>query len=107
MVLEVHVNYQYICLKNDTTQLYFILGTVDLHFNFSRVFRVVSDIHRFPTVHMVKTNFLLKNRWISETSLGILEKIKLSQSYQADSIVNTSQLYIILGIWYGTVCMVL
>ena len=56
---------------------------------------------------MVKTNFLLKNRWISETSLGILEKIKLSQSYQADLIVNTTQLYIILGIWYGTVCMVL
>ena len=42
-------------------QLYFTLGRAEL-----------SDIHRFPTIHMVKTHFLLENLWISQPSLGIL-----------------------------------
>ena len=33
--LEAHTNNQYICLKNNTAQLYFILGRAELYFNFS------------------------------------------------------------------------
>ena len=40
--------------------------------------RNVPDSDRFPTVHMVKTHFVLENLWISEPSSGILEKIKCS-----------------------------
>ena len=36
------------------------------------------DIQRFQTVHGIKTHFLLENLWISEPSLGILEKFQLS-----------------------------
>ena len=32
-------------------------------------------IKKFPTVHMIETHILLENQWISEPSLGILEKI--------------------------------
>ena len=34
----------------------------------------------FPTVHMVKTHFLLENLWISEHSLGVLEKFQRSSA---------------------------
>ena len=46
---------------NNTLQLYFTLGTAELHWNFSSLLRDAPDIHRFPTVHMVKTHFLLEN----------------------------------------------
>ena len=35
----------------------------------------------FSKVHMVETNFLLENLWISEPSSGILEKIKCSSAF--------------------------
>ena len=34
------------------------------------------DVHRFQTVHMVETHFMLENLWISESSLGVLDKSK-------------------------------
>ena len=36
------------------------------------------DIYRFPTVHTAETHFLLENLWISEASLGILDKFQCS-----------------------------
>ena len=33
--IEVQINMEYICLKNNTAQLYFVLGRVDLDFIFS------------------------------------------------------------------------
>ena len=36
---------------------------------FSSWLRDAPDIHGFPTVHVVKTQFLLKNIWISQPSL--------------------------------------
>ena len=43
---------------------------------FSSLLRDVSDILRFPTVHIFKTHFLLENLWVSEPSL--LEKFQCS-----------------------------
>ena len=40
---------QYICLTNNTAQL-----------DFFSLLRHVSDIYRFPTVHVVMTHFLLE-----------------------------------------------
>ena len=34
-------------------------------------FLFTPDIHRFLTVHMFKTHFLLENLWISKPFLGI------------------------------------
>ena len=53
-----------------------IVLTAELCWDFSSLLRDASDIHRFPTVHMVETHFLLENLWISEPSLGILEKFQ-------------------------------
>ena len=50
---------QYNWLQNNTAQLYFILRRAELRWNFSSLLRDASDIHRFPTVHMVETHFLL------------------------------------------------
>ena len=44
-----------------TAQLYFILRRAELRLNFFSLLRDASDIHRFPTVHMVETHFLLEN----------------------------------------------
>ena len=43
--LEVYINNQYIWLKNNTTQLYFLLGRVDLHWDLSCIPNDGSDIH--------------------------------------------------------------
>ena len=63
--LEAYINNQYIWPKN-TVQLYFILGRVDLHYNFASLLSDTPDIHRFATVHMVKSinHLLLENLWI-------------------------------------------
>ena len=45
--LEVYINNQYIWLKNNTTQLYFILGRADLYWDFSSIPKDGSDIHGF------------------------------------------------------------
>ena len=58
---EAYTNDQYISHKNNIAQLYFILGRAELRWNFSSLLRDASDIHRFPTLHMVKTHFLLEN----------------------------------------------
>ena len=49
---------------------------IDLHWNFASLFIDVPDIHRFPTVHMVKTHYLLENLWKLQPSWGILEKFQ-------------------------------
>ena len=62
---EAYTKDQYIWHKNNIAQLYFILGRAELHSNFSSWLRDAPDIHRFPTLHMVQTHFLLENLWIS------------------------------------------
>ena len=57
----------------------FILGRAKLCYNFSNLLRDGSDIHRFPTVHMVKIRILLENLRISESSFGILEYTNVAQ----------------------------
>ena len=65
-------------LRNNTAQLYFILGRADLHWKVSSCLRDATDIYsyRFPTVHMVKTHFLFENLSISEPFLGILQNFQ-------------------------------
>ena len=63
--IEVQINMEYICLKNNTAQLYFVLGRVDLDFIFFSLLRDAPDIHKFPTMYMANTHFLLENLWIS------------------------------------------
>ena len=45
-----NIKSQYIWLKNNTGELYFILGRADLHSNFSSLFMDEPDIYKFPTV---------------------------------------------------------
>ena len=71
---------QYNWLQNNIAQLYFILGKAKLCWNFSSWIRDASDIHRFPTLHMVEIYFLLENLWISVPSLGILENLQCSSA---------------------------
>ena len=78
--IEAYTNHQYIWHKNNIAQLYFILGRVELHWNFASWFRDAPDIDRLPVVHMVETLFLLKNLWISGASLGTLEKFQCSSA---------------------------
>ena len=75
MYLKAHLNNQCSWLKNNTTQLYFILGRANLSWNFSSLLRGVPDVHRFPTVYMIKTHLLLENLWIPEPSLGTVQTI--------------------------------
>ena len=75
---ETWINNQYNWLQNNIAQLYFILWRAKLCWNFSSCLRDATDIYRFPIVHMVKTHFLLENLWISEPSLGIMEKFQCS-----------------------------
>ena len=60
--LEAQINNQHICLKNNSAQF----NTGGLRWNFSCVLRDAPDVHWFPTVHVVKNLFLLKNLSISE-----------------------------------------
>ena len=75
---EAYINDQYTWHKNNIAQLYFILGRAELRWNFSSWLRDASDIHRFPTLHMVNIHFLLENLWISKPYLSILEKFQCS-----------------------------
>ena len=47
-ISHIRTNNHYIYLKNNTTQLYFILGRSKLCSNFSSTHKDVSDIYRFP-----------------------------------------------------------
>ena len=71
---EVHTNYQYIWYKHNIASLYFILGRAELCWKFSSWLKDAPYIYRFPTVHMIKTQFLLTNLWTSKPSLNIFEK---------------------------------
>ena len=72
---EAYTNDQYIWHKNNVAQLYFILG-----WKFSSWLRDAPDIYKFPTVHMVKTHFLLKNLRLSGASFSMLEKFQHSSA---------------------------
>ena len=52
---------------------------IDEELDYECLLRDTSDIHRFQTVHMVKTHFLLENLWISESFLGMLKKVHTDQ----------------------------
>ena len=65
---------------------------------FFELLRESLDIHRFPTVHLVKTYFLLDNLWISEPSLSKLEKLQcrlvlLDMKYNCAVLLLYGQLY--------------
>ena len=62
---------KYICLKNNTAHLYFILRRAVLHWNLSNLLRDASDIHRFPILLMLETHFLLENVRVPEPYLAI------------------------------------
>ena len=73
---QAYINNQHIRYQNNTSQLYFILERANLCWYFTSLLRNDSDIHKFPSIHMVKIYFLLENLWISQSSLGIQEKIQ-------------------------------
>ena len=52
---EAYTNDQYISHKNNIAQLYFILGTAELHWNFSSIPKDDPDIHRFSNRKWVLT----------------------------------------------------
>ena len=56
---EAYTNDQYIWHKNNIAQLYFLLGRLKLHWNFSSWLRDAPDIYRFPVEH--KIHFLFEN----------------------------------------------
>ena len=60
--LEAYIDNQYICLKNNTARIIFLLGRADLyiHLNFSSLLRDAPGIYRSPPMHMVKIHFLLE-----------------------------------------------
>ena len=64
--------------KNNNTQLYFILGRSELHWNFPSIPKDCSDIHRFSDRKWVSTMWTVGNLWISETSLCQKEKFQHS-----------------------------
>ena len=60
--LDPHLNIEYICLKNNAAHLYLILGRTKLCLVFfSSLLIDAPDVHSFPTVQMVKIQFLLEN----------------------------------------------
>ena len=61
---KAYTNDQYIWHKNNIAQLHFKLGRAELCWDFSSWLGDASDIYRFPTLHMVKTHFLLENLWL-------------------------------------------
>ena len=56
--LEAFIKNKYIRIKNNTAQ-FFLSGITKPSWNFSSLFRDAPDIHGFPTVHIVTTNFIL------------------------------------------------
>ena len=52
---EAYTNDQYMWHKNNIAQLYLILGTTELHWNFSSILKDVTDIHRFSNRKWVFT----------------------------------------------------
>ena len=74
------INTQYNWLQNNTARFYFILERAELGWNFSSIPKDGCDIPRFQTVHMVGTHFLLENLWISQPSLGVMEKFQPSSA---------------------------
>ena len=87
------------------TIIFFILGRVELCWNFSSIPEDGSDIYRFPKVHMAETHFLLENLWISGPSLGILEKNFLidTNAKMWTEIID----FVILGRNYWSSCRVI
>ena len=65
--------------KNNIAQLYFILGTTELLWNFPSELSDAPNIHRFAAGHMVKTHFLVENLGISKQPLSILEKRQVAK----------------------------
>ena len=65
-------------MKNNNTQLYFILGRAELCWNFSSIPKDGSDIHRFSNRKWVSTMWTVGNLWMSETSLSQQEKFQCS-----------------------------
>ena len=56
---------QYLCLKSrPNTAQFFVLDRAELYLIFSSLLGDAPDIHRFPTVHMIKTCFLLELMFI-------------------------------------------
>ena len=56
---EAQINNQYICFKNNTKPLFFVLARSELGWIFFST--PVSDIYRFPELHMAEIYFLLES----------------------------------------------
>ena len=71
--MEAQINNQYICHKNSTELLYFILGRVKLGWNFFQYTKDGSDIYRYSNRKWVLTLCFVGNLWISEASFSKVE----------------------------------
>ena len=63
-----------------------ILGKAKPHWNFSSLLRDGSDINKFSSIHMVKTQLLLAILSISEPFLCVLEKFPIHGKYKGKKI---------------------
>ena len=61
------------CVRNNTAQLYFILGRADLHWKFCSIPKDGSDIDRFSNRKWVLTMCTIGNLYISVASIRQLE----------------------------------
>ena len=66
-----YINNQYIWHKNNTAQLYFILGRADLHWNFFSIPKNDSDIHRFCSRKWVLTMCTVGNLGKFQCSMAL------------------------------------
>ena len=57
---------------------YIYIRDTALCWNFSSIPKDAPDIHQFPIGHVAKSHLLLENLWISEPSIGVLEKFQHS-----------------------------
>ena len=69
---------QYISHKNNIAQIYFKLGTAEIHWNSSSIFKYGFDTDRFFNRKWVLTMCTVGNLSISGTSLSQLEKFQCS-----------------------------
>ena len=84
----------HLTLKQHCRVIFYIRETEQC-WNCSSSLRDATDIYRFPTVHMVKTHFLLENLWISKLSLSILENFQRSSTLPNIKIFLVSNVLII------------
>ena len=110
--LEAYPHKVYICLINNTSQIYFTLGRTDVHWRFSSLLRDAPDNSRFRLLlrtWLRPTSYWNAFLWISEPTLCMLEKF---QHRLAKSLLklflctitfetNVSLIYWCFGNWFA------